>query len=100
MPSWRDVPVAHEGWLFTFTILYNSSWKFHELAARQLLSGQVVQYGKGRRYGPSITYKIAPAGSLSSFQPGGPPGWVNTLAFGLIGCDHVRGPLLGSHVST
>ncbi len=40
--------------------------------------------GKGRRYGPSITYKIPPAGSLSSSQPGGPPCWASPLAFGLI----------------
>ncbi len=32
--------------------LYNSSWKFHQLATGQLLSGQLVWYGKGRRYGP------------------------------------------------
>jgi hypothetical protein len=44
----------------------NSSWKFHQLAAGQLLAGQPVRYGKGRRYGPTITYKIKPAGSLSS----------------------------------
>ncbi len=28
-------------------ILYNSSWKFHQFAAGQLLSGLPVQYGKG-----------------------------------------------------
>ena len=54
-------------------LLYNSSWIFHLLAAEQLLSGQPVQYGKGRRYGLSITFKITPAGSLSSSLPGGPP---------------------------
>ncbi len=41
--------------LCTFT--YNSSWKFHQLAAGQFLSGQSEQYGKDGRYGPSITYK-------------------------------------------
>jgi hypothetical protein len=61
MPSFRDV--AHDGWLCTLAI-YNSSLEFHQLAAGQLLSGQPVRYGKGRRYGPSITYKITPAGSL------------------------------------
>ncbi len=66
-------------------LLYNNSWKFHQLAARQLLSGQPVLYGKGRRYGPSITYKITPAGPLSSSQPGGPPCWASPLVFGLIG---------------
>ncbi len=34
-------------------LLYISSWKIHQIAAGQLLSGQPVQYGKGRRYGPS-----------------------------------------------
>jgi hypothetical protein len=36
-------------------------------------------------YGPFITYKITPAGSLFSSQPGGPPCWVSPLAFGLLG---------------
>ncbi len=59
------------GWL-----LYNSSKNFLQLAARQLLSGQPSQYGKGMRYGPiSITYKITPAESLFSSQPGGPLFW-------------------------
>ncbi len=43
---------------------------------------------KGRWYGQSITYKIKPAGSLSSSQPGGPPCWASPLAFGLIGVNH------------
>jgi len=30
--------------------------------------GKTVRYGKGRRYGPSITYKITPARSLSPPQ--------------------------------
>jgi hypothetical protein len=55
---------------------------FTQLVAGQLQSGQPIQYGKGRRYGPSITYKITPAGSLSSSQPGGPPCWSSPLAFG------------------
>ncbi len=37
-------------------------------------------YGTGRRYGPSITFKITPAGSLSASQPGRPPCWTSTLA--------------------
>ncbi len=44
-----------------------------------------MRYGKGRQYGPSITYKITTAGSLSSSRPGGPPCWTSHLAFGLIG---------------
>ncbi len=52
MPSLREL--AHDGCLCTY-LLYNSSWKFHPLAAGQLLSGQPVRYWKERRYGP---YKI------------------------------------------
>jgi hypothetical protein len=74
-------------------LLYNSSWKFHQLAARQLMSGQQVRYGKGRGYGTSITYKITPARSLSSLKPDGPPCWVSPLAFALIGCHCLICPL-------
>ncbi len=56
-------------------LLYNSSWKLQQLAAGQPLSRQPVRYDKSRLYGPSITSKITPTGSLSSSQPGGPPGW-------------------------
>jgi len=69
-------------------LLFNSSWKFYQLAAGQLLSGQPERYGKDRRYGPSIMYKITPAGSLSSSQQGGPPCWTSPLAFGLFVSDH------------
>jgi hypothetical protein len=62
-------------------LVYYGSYKFHKLAAEQLLSGKLVQYGR-QVYGPFITYKITPAGSLSSSQPGGPQ--VSPLAFGLI----------------
>ncbi len=31
-----------------YTVLYNSSWKCHQLAAGQLLSGQPVVYHRGR----------------------------------------------------
>ncbi len=68
-------------------LLYNSSMEFHQLAARQLLSGQSVRCGKGGRYGPSITYTITPAGPLSSSRPGGPPRWASPLVFVLIGID-------------
>jgi hypothetical protein len=40
---------------------------------------QPIRHGKGRRYGPSITYKITPVGSLSFSQPGGPPCWAYPL---------------------
>ncbi len=53
-------------------LLYNCSWKFHQLAAGQFLSGQPVRYGKGRRHAPYFTYKITPVGSLASSQPSGP----------------------------
>jgi hypothetical protein len=44
-------------------------------------------------YGLFITYKIKPAGSISSCQPGGPPCWVSPLAFDLLG-DIYRSELL------
>jgi hypothetical protein len=47
----------------------------------------VVYIYKGKRYGRSITYKITPAGSLSSSQPIGPPCWASSLAFGLVGLN-------------
>ncbi len=50
-------------------LLYKSSWKFHQHAAGQLLSGQTVRYEKSRLYIPYSTYKITPAGSLSSSLP-------------------------------
>ncbi len=49
--------------------LFKSSWKFYQLAAGQLLSGQPVRYGKGRWYVPSITYKITPAGPVPGHSP-------------------------------
>jgi hypothetical protein len=51
----------------------------YQLEAGQLLSGQPVRYGKGRRYDTSITYKITLAGSLTSSQPGGPSCWTSPL---------------------
>ncbi len=42
MPSLREI--THDGWLCTF--IFNSSWKFHQLAAVQLMSGQLVRCGK------------------------------------------------------
>jgi hypothetical protein len=56
--------IAHEGRLCTITILQHLEISSAH-SYRQLLSGQPVRYRKGRRYGPSITYKITPAGSLS-----------------------------------
>ncbi len=49
---------------------------------------------KSLRYGPSIAYKITPAGSLSSSQPDGPPCRTSALAFGLNDPDlvHKFGP--------
>jgi hypothetical protein len=84
MPSLRDV--APESWRMVVHNLlqYSSSWKFQQLAAGQLLSGKPVRYRKGWWYGPSIIYKITPAGSLSSSQPGGPTCSASPLAFSLI----------------
>jgi hypothetical protein len=39
--SWRMVVYIY--------YMYNSSWKFHQIAVGQLLPGQPVRYGKGRR---------------------------------------------------
>ncbi len=75
--SWRMI-------VYIYCITTAGNYISSQLAG-QPLSGQPVWYGKGRRYGPSFTYKITPAGSLSSSQPGGPPCWVGPLAFGLIG---------------
>ena len=49
-----------------------------------------IRYGKGRQYGQSITYKITPAGSLSSRPSRGPPCWASPIAFGLIACDPAK----------
>jgi hypothetical protein len=65
VPSLCDV--AHDGWFLH--LLYNSRLKFHQFAAGQLLSGQPVWDGKGRRYGLSITYK--PAGTISCAEEAG-----------------------------
>ncbi len=51
-------------------LLYNSSWKFLQLAGGQSMSGQPVRYGKGGRYGTSIKYKITPVG-VPLLQPAG-----------------------------
>ncbi len=82
LPSFRGV--AHEDGCLHLP--YTSSWKFHQLATGQLLSGQPLRYGKGGRYGPSITFKITPTGSLfSSSQAGRRVGPALYVAFGLIG---------------
>ncbi len=92
VPGHAFLDVAHDGVVVLLLLLhlpYNSSWKFHQLAPGQLLSG-LYWYGteKGRRYGPYITYKITPAGSLSSCQSGWPPCWARLLAFGLIAYEY------------
>jgi hypothetical protein len=60
------------------------------VTAGQLRSGQPVWYGKVGRYGPSITYKITPAGPLSFSQPGGKRCWASPLAFDLIVCTKLK----------
>ncbi len=84
MPSLSDV--THDGHGCVH-LLYVFSWKFQQLVAAQLRSGQPIRYGKGRWYGSSSTYKITPAVSFSSSQPGEPPFWTSPLAFGLIGSN-------------
>jgi hypothetical protein len=80
-------------------IVYNISWEYSTGSSQlgKLLSWQPVRYGKGRRYGPSITYKITPAGLLSSSQPGGQPCWTSPLDFGLIGPTEYTVLLSGVH---
>ncbi len=79
------------GWLCTFInkfwykirhFLYNSSWKFHQLATGQLLSGRPVRYGKGRRY--------AHLSSTKSHLPGHSPPASHSLW---------RAAVLGQHSS-
>ncbi len=62
-------------------LLYNSSWKFRQLTAGQLLSGQPVLYWKGRRYGHHFSYTCW----ITLLQQGGPPCWTSSLTFDLIG---------------
>ncbi len=85
MLSLRDV--AHDRWLCNVNINYITAAGnyVHQLAAVQLLSGQPVRQGEGRQSACPSLYKITPAGSLSSSQPGGPPCWTSPLAFGRIG---------------
>ncbi len=73
---------AFLAWWGCVHLLYNTSWKFHQHAAGQLLLRQPV-------YGPSITYKIPPAVSLF-LQPArrGPPCWASPLTVGLIVSKH------------
>ncbi len=54
----------------------------NSISSQLLLSGQPVRYRKGSRYGPPLTYKTTPAGSLPFSQQGGPPCWASPLAFG------------------
>ncbi len=66
-------------------LVYNSSWKNY--SSSQLgISCQDNRFctKKAGKNGPSITYKIPPAGSFSYSQP---PCCASLLAFGLIGAD-------------
>ena len=47
-------------------LLFNNCWNIPSAHSWAAPVGQRVEYGKGRWYGPFITYKITPAGSLSS----------------------------------
>ncbi len=74
MPSLRDI--AHVDGLCTFTNIPASAAAglpgSHSLACRADGTGR-----QGRRHGHPITYKIIPAGSLSSSQPGGLSWWAS-----------------------
>ncbi len=58
MPSLRDV--AHDRWMCTLAI----KQQLEIPSARSLAATVRATDTVGRRYGPSITYKITPAGSL------------------------------------
>jgi hypothetical protein len=80
--AWR-----HDSWRmveFIYYVLYN---KQLQVSSARSCAAPVRATGKGRPYGPSIPYKITPAGSLISSQPGGTPFRAITLAFGLFFCD-------------
>ncbi len=64
------------------------SGRFRDYNTFMYIVHRVMNREKVRVYGPFITYKITPAGSLSSSQPGRPPCWASPLAFGLIGHEH------------
>ncbi len=66
-------------------MLYNSSWKFCQLAAGQLLSGQPVRYRKGRRYRPVHHVQNRTCRVTLTQPPRRSPCWASPLAFGLIG---------------
>ncbi len=53
----------HDGWRLVVYIYYMTAGG-NSISSE--LGGKLVHYGKGRWYGPSITYKITPAGPLSS----------------------------------
>jgi hypothetical protein len=85
MPSLRDK--AHDGVLCTFST--RTSAKAAGFARSSQLSssrpGQAVRSVREGGMDRPSQHKSHPAGSLSSSQPGGPPCWVISLAFGLIG---------------
>jgi hypothetical protein len=82
MSSLRDV--AHDVYGCVH-LLYNSGWKFHQLAAGQLLSGHPVHYGRaGGMAFLSRTKSHLLGHSPPCSQPGRPPCWDSPLAFGLI----------------
>ncbi len=78
-------------------LVWNSSWRMVVYIYNITAADNSISSQQGNRYGtqnqgagPSITYKITPAGSLSSSQQGGPSCWASPLAssplaLGLIG---------------
>ncbi len=57
-------------WLWTFSHLYNSSWKFYQIATVQLLSGQPVRYGTAGGKRSSGTKSHLPGHSTPARQAG------------------------------
>jgi hypothetical protein len=67
------------------SVLEHQQQQLDLLAAEQLQTRASGTVHEGRWHGPSISSKTHLAGSLSFSQPGEPPCWVISLAFGLIG---------------
>ncbi len=64
----------------------NSRWICQKLAAEQLHIKTSSTVRQRRRMDHPSQHKSHPDRSLSSSLPDGPPCWVISLAFGLIGC--------------
>jgi hypothetical protein len=93
MPSLRDV--AHDGWLCTFT----KEQQLEMPSARSWAApvGTTGTVRKRQAVRPVHRVQNHTGRVLASSLPGGPPCWVSTLAFGIIG--HAASPLSVSAMS-